>query len=114
MNIKYCDCVTVALGIHHALRMCHIAICCPVPLYNIFPHYLIKSTILGIKLLNTKCVLIFCTILSATFLTLTTIKPRIIINAHSCSGKVANIIGQILMEIGNSGQIFEKKTQYEI
>jgi len=55
------------------------------------------------------CVLIFRTILSATFLILTTIKPQIIINAHSCSGKVAYIIGQILVKLGISGQIFEKK-----
>jgi len=36
---------------------CHL---CPT-LYNIFPHYLINGTILGETLLNTKCVLIFCT-----------------------------------------------------
>jgi len=57
------------------------------------------------------CVWIFCTILSATFLILTTIKPQIIINAHSCSGKVADIIGQILVKLGISGQIFGKKIQ---
>jgi len=57
------------------------------------------------------CVLIFCTILSAQFLILTTIKPQIIINAQSCSGKVADIIGQILVKLEISGQIFEKKFQ---
>jgi hypothetical protein len=35
---------------------------CPVPLYNIFPHYLKIGTIFGKKLLNTKCVFrITCT-----------------------------------------------------
>ena len=54
MNVTYSQCVPVALGIHHAIRMCRIAICCPVPLYNISPHYLINSTIWGMKLLNKK------------------------------------------------------------
>jgi len=56
------------------------------------------------------CVLIFCTIFSATFLILTTIKTQIIINAHICSGKMADIIGQILVKLEFSGQIFEKYT----
>jgi len=32
----------------------------PVRIYNIFPHYLINGTTLEKKLLNKKCVLIFC------------------------------------------------------
>jgi hypothetical protein len=32
---------------------CHLL---PAPLYNVFPHYLIKGTIFLKKLLNTKCV----------------------------------------------------------
>ena len=43
-------CVFVALGIQHA-PYCHLW---PAPFYSIFPHYLIKSTILEKKLLNTK------------------------------------------------------------
>jgi len=38
------------------MRMRHIAICGLPPLYNIFPHYLIKGTFFGKKSLNTKCV----------------------------------------------------------
>ena len=43
----------------------------PVPLYNIFPHYLIKGTIFGKQLLRTKCVFWFSLQrLSETFLIL--------------------------------------------
>ena len=83
----------------------------PVLLYNIFPHYLINGTILGIMFWNTKCVLIFPTILYEKFLILTRIKPQIITNFHSCSGKVPVIIGQILVKLEFSGQIFEKSTE---
>jgi hypothetical protein len=38
------------------------------PLYNIFPHYLINETNKEKKSLNTKCVLIFKTVLFETFL----------------------------------------------
>ena len=61
----------VALGNQHAMRKRHIVICCPVPLYNIFPHYLINGTIFGKKSLNTKCVFWFSVqLLSETFLIL--------------------------------------------
>jgi len=45
MSITCSDCVIVALGIHHAMRMRHIVICGLPPVYNIFPHYLINLTI---------------------------------------------------------------------
>ena len=57
------------------------------------------------------CVLIFPTILYEKFLILTRIKPQIITNAHSCSRKVPVIIGQILVKLEFSGQIFEKSTE---
>ena len=48
--------------------------CCllwPAPLYCIFPYYLLNGTILGKKLLNVKCVLLFSLqLLSETFLIL--------------------------------------------
>ena len=45
----YSECVFVALGIQHAMRMHHIAICGLSRLYRIFPLYLANGTILGRK-----------------------------------------------------------------
>jgi hypothetical protein len=61
MSVTYCECVSVALVIQHAMRMHHHFQLCSVRLNNIFPHYLINGTIIKKKLLNTKCVLNFCT-----------------------------------------------------
>ena len=58
-------------------------------LFNIFPHYLIRAQFSEKKLLNTKCVLIFSTNPSGTFLILRRIKRDIIINVNRCSCKVA-------------------------
>jgi len=55
MSITYSECVSVALGIQHAMRMHHMVVC-PAPLYGIYPNYLINGTIFGKRLLNTKCV----------------------------------------------------------
>jgi len=37
MSITYCECVFVALGTHHAMRMRHIAIC-DLPRSTVFFH----------------------------------------------------------------------------
>ena len=56
INITYSESVFVASGTQHAMRTRHLSLW-PAPLYNIYPHYLIKSKIFGgKKLLNTKCV----------------------------------------------------------
>ena len=54
MNITQSVCVFVALGIQRAMRM-DLVVMWPVPLDNIFPHYLTKGTIFEKKLLYTKC-----------------------------------------------------------
>jgi len=56
IGIAYSECVFVALGIQHAMRMRHIVMLWPAPLYNIFPRYLINDTIFGKTLLSTKYV----------------------------------------------------------
>jgi len=63
ISITYSDCVFIASGMQHAMRMRHFilsSVACLV-LCHIFPHYLIKGTTFEKKkaLWNIKCVLIF-------------------------------------------------------
>jgi hypothetical protein len=62
MCIRYSECVFVALIIQHA-KACTVLYfrLCSVRLYHIVPHYLIKGTIFGKKIIIQKSVLIFCT-----------------------------------------------------
>jgi len=67
-NSRVCFCSLSYPACNAHAPYCHLG---PAPLYSIFPHYLINSTIFEKKLLNTKCV-ILCSLqlLSETFLIL--------------------------------------------
>ena len=60
MSITYPECVSVALGIRHALRIRHTIICGLPSSVLFFPHYLINGTIFETKVIEYKiCVWIF-------------------------------------------------------
>jgi len=63
----------------------------PVWINHIFPHYLINGMIFGKKLLNIKCVSIFSTSFSDTFLILR-IQHGIIMHGHTSSCKTPIIL----------------------
>ena len=72
MSIKYSECISVALGIQHAMRMRHIVICGLLGTTIFFSKLSHKRQDFRKKkhLLNTECVLILSTNLSETFLIL--------------------------------------------
>jgi len=89
----YSKCVFVALGIQHATRMCHIANCGLPRSTIIFPTLSHKRHDFREKGTEYKmCVLIFCTALSETFLTLRRTERDMIANVYRSSCKVRVIV----------------------
>jgi hypothetical protein len=87
---KYSKCVSVALVIQHAKRMCRIILssvaCLAVPYFSTLYH---KRHDIRKKLLNIKCVFLFSLqILSERFVIPARIQRDIIINVHRSLYKV--------------------------
>jgi len=91
---------------------CHLW---PARLYSIFPHYLINGTILGKKLLNTKCVFWFSVqLLSATFLILRRIKRDMIRTVYRSACRVQLLLLLEFSETGILSTDFRKILKYKI
>jgi len=116
MSIRYFECVFVALGMQHAMRMRHIVICGLSGSKTFFSHYLINWTIFGGKKIWTwkVWVFIFSTNLSAIFLILGRIQTDIVIYTHRSSCKEPLFSCQILMKLEFSIQIFEKHSNIKL
>jgi hypothetical protein len=85
MCITYSDCVSVAFGIQHAMRVRCILLW-PVWLYTVFPHNRMNGMIFENKVLNIRCVFrVSLQLLSETFPILTRTGRGIIINVHRSS-----------------------------
>ena len=101
---------------NHLARKSHLfcsALYChlwPVLLYHIFPRYLKNGVIFGEKnVWNIKCLFFLYNFFSETFLFLRRIQRGVIVNTHRPSCKVPMIIvGQVLIKLEFSRQIFEK------
>jgi hypothetical protein len=82
IRMTYSECVFMALGFQHLMSMGHIFICGLSGCTIYFLYYLINNTILETKLLNIKCVSIFCKIFSESFLTPRRTEQDMIVNVY--------------------------------
>ena len=112
MSIAYCECEFVTLGIQHAVRMHHTAICClpnSTQYFSTFSHK--RHNFRGKKLLNTKCVFWFSLqLLSETFFILRRIERDMIQNAKWSACEVPFIIVRFWWNL-NFLNIYSKNTQ---
>ena len=92
MSMTYSECGSLALGIQHAMRMCHIVIC-GLPCSTIFFTLSHKQYDLKKKLLNIKCGFwVSLQLLSETFLILRRSERDMIKNVYWSSCKVQVIL----------------------
>ena len=96
ISITYSECVTVALGIQHAMRMRSIilSVICGLPrFYKTFSHYLTNSTVLKKKIyMKHKMCVFFLQLVSETFLVLRRFEQGMIKNVYCSSCQVSVIL----------------------
>jgi hypothetical protein len=114
ISITYSECVFVALGIHHTMRVRHIVICGLNAALKYFSTLSDKRSGFRIKLLNTKCVFWFSVqLLSETFLILGINQRDNIKNVHRSTCKVPVILVRFY-ETWIFSKGFRKTLKYQI